>query len=136
MILPTLTPKQQAFVMFYITNGNNATAAYKSAYDIEKMTDDAIAVEASKLLKNPKVAQWISYYQGKVKQNFEQKALYTTELAMAEYNELKKRVSESLKYCNVEKGIIDSKCKLAGLLTDKVEHSASESLVDFLDKLD
>ena len=32
MELPTLTNKQQKFLLTYITNGNNATDAYKQAY--------------------------------------------------------------------------------------------------------
>ena len=55
---------------------------------------------------------------------------------MKEYDELKYRISETPKYCNVEKSIIDSKCKLAGLFTDKIEHSAGKSLIDWLDELD
>lgn len=134
--LPALTLKQQKFVMSYLTNGNNSTLAYKSAYDIQNMTDKAINVEASRLLKNPKVTQWIDFYRSSIKQNFEEKAIYTTEQAMKEYDELKNRISYTPKYCNVEKSIIDSKCKLMGLFTDKIEHSAGNSLIDFLDKLD
>lgn len=134
--LPTLTPKQQKFVMNYIVNGNNRTEAYKKSYDVKSMSDEAINVEASRLLKNPKVTQWIEYYQNNIKTTFAEKSIYTAEQAMKEYDELKYRISETPKYCNVEKSIIDSKCKLAGLFTDKIEHSAGKSLIDWLDELD
>lgn len=135
-MLPNLTPKQQNFVMQYITNGNNATEAYRQSYDVKKMDSNAIYIEASRLLKNPKVSQWIDFYQSNIQQNFKEKSVYTAELAMQEYDNLKGRVSKNIKYCNVEKSIIDSKCKLAGLLTDKIEHNAGATLADFLDKLD
>ena len=35
MELPTLTNKQQKFLLTYITNGNNATDAYKQAYTLK-----------------------------------------------------------------------------------------------------
>ena len=50
-----LTAKQQAFANKYVECGN-ASGVYRHAYDAEKMSDEAIWVEASKLLTNPKVA--------------------------------------------------------------------------------
>ena len=61
--LPKLTYKQQKFVMRYVQNGGNATEAYKFAYECSGMSNDTIHSEASKLLKHPKVAPWIEYYQ-------------------------------------------------------------------------
>ena len=40
--LPKLTDKQQAFVLHYSINGNNASEAYRSAYDCSNMSDEAI----------------------------------------------------------------------------------------------
>lgn len=133
--LPTLTPKQQKFVMIYLTNGNNATDAYRQAYNCENMSSEAIYVEASKLLKNPKVALWIEYSQENIKKNFEDELLYTAKDAMREYTELQELSMESLKTYNVAKGCIDGKCKVAGLHKDKVEHSVGETLEELLDNL-
>lgn len=50
-----LTPKQEAFVLAYIETGN-ATESYRRAYDCSNMTDKSINENASKLLRNAKVA--------------------------------------------------------------------------------
>lgn len=51
-----LTPKQEMFVWEYIKTGS-ATKAYKEAYDAYFMLDESVYVEASRLLKNPKITQ-------------------------------------------------------------------------------
>lgn len=50
-----LTPKQEAFVLAYLETGN-ASEAYRRAYDCNGSSEAAINVNASKLLKNAKVA--------------------------------------------------------------------------------
>jgi len=50
-----LTDKQERFVQELI-KGKSQREAYKTAYNAEKMSDSAIDVNASKLLKNTKVA--------------------------------------------------------------------------------
>lgn len=50
-----LTPKQEAFCLAYVETGN-ASEAYRHAYDAEKMSQDALWVEACKLAAHPKVA--------------------------------------------------------------------------------
>lgn len=50
-----MTPKQERFVAEYLVNGNNASAAYRAAYDAGRMSAAAVNVAACKLLKNPKV---------------------------------------------------------------------------------
>lgn len=53
-----LTPKQQAFCDYYIETGN-ATEAYKRAgYSVR--SDNAAGVEGHKLLRNPKIKQYIA----------------------------------------------------------------------------
>lgn len=59
---PNLTDKQAAFVQAYLANGKNASAAYKTAYK-SKMRPADIAAEASRLLRNPKVAPYITQAQ-------------------------------------------------------------------------
>lgn len=117
-ILPKLTKKQQDFVIHYAINGV-ATQAYRMAYDCTNMSDDTIKNEASRLLKNKKIAQWIDELNKNkadvVKKEFE----YTVQDAFTELNDLQNRCSKSQKTYNVEKSCIDSKCKLAGLFNEE-----------------
>lgn len=50
-----LTPKQESFVLAYLDTGN-ASEAYRRAYDCAGSSEAAINVNASKLLRNTKVA--------------------------------------------------------------------------------
>ena len=65
--LPTLSEKQMVFVMRYVLNNFNASEAYRFAYNCENMSNESVNVEASRLLKNPKIALWIDYYKKKAK---------------------------------------------------------------------
>jgi phage terminase small subunit len=49
-----LTPKQEAFVHAYLET-SNATEAYRRAYDAKKMSENALNVEAHRVLNHPKV---------------------------------------------------------------------------------
>lgn len=51
----SLTPKQEAFCLAYLETGN-ASEAYRRAYNAENMKAGTIAVKASELLANGKVA--------------------------------------------------------------------------------
>jgi phage terminase small subunit len=51
-----LTAKQEAFVQ-NIIQGMSQADAYRSAYDTQRMSDNAIYREASLLMSNPKIAQ-------------------------------------------------------------------------------
>ena len=53
-----LTPKQEAFVQ-NIIQGMSQADAYRSAYSCERMSDNSIYVNASKLVADAKVAQRI-----------------------------------------------------------------------------
>jgi len=58
-----LTPKQQRFAELYVELGN-ASEAYRQAYDVgEDSRNEVIHVNASKLLKNDKVALRVSNLQ-------------------------------------------------------------------------
>jgi phage terminase small subunit len=60
--LPTLTPKQTAFVSALL-EGKTAADAYRSAYNCENMSPGAIAVEASRLRRCPKISLCLRHYQ-------------------------------------------------------------------------
>lgn len=52
-----LTIKQEKFARQYVGPcDGNASAAYRAAYKVEKMSDAAVAVEATRLLQHPKVS--------------------------------------------------------------------------------
>ena len=60
--LPTLTPKQTAFVNALL-EGRTASDAYREAYNCENMSRGAVWVEASRLRANTKVALWLRHFQ-------------------------------------------------------------------------
>jgi phage terminase small subunit len=73
-----LTTKQEKFVQGLI-KGLSQRQAYKAAYDVKKMSDNAVDREASLLLNNPKVTQRYNELNGKVIKRAEEKAIITAE---------------------------------------------------------
>ena len=132
--LPKLTDKQQAFVLHYSINGNNASEAYRSAYDCSNMSDEAINVEASKMLKHPKVTLWIKQAESNVQQVFEDEIKYSAKDCFDELAEVQKRARKSLNSYQHEIKAIELKGKLAGHFVDK-HKVESVSLIDVLDQL-
>ena len=133
--LPKLTQKQQAFVMRYVLNGFNASEAYRYAYNCEGSSPQVVNSEASELLKNPKVSPWIDKFMTNSQEVIEEEFKYSVQDAFNELNDLQKRCKKSAKTYNVEKGCIETKCKLAGLMTEK-HQIFSASLADVLDTLE
>lgn len=88
--LPKITRKQHAFVLHFATNGENASKAYRDAYECKIMSNEAINVEASRLLKNTKVALWIEYYRQNTQQVVEEEFKYTQIEHFKKLNELQK----------------------------------------------
>lgn len=69
-----MTPKQAKFVEVYLTNGRNASAAYRVAYDPKKMAAKTINENASRLLRNSKVAARVTEADAKAAARLEQAA--------------------------------------------------------------
>lgn len=86
-----LTPKQELFVQGIIS-GLSQRQAYRRAYKTEKMTDVAVDVQASKLLKNPKITL---RYRELLKQ-FSNMSLWSREQAFNEYEWLKNKARASI----------------------------------------
>ena len=86
-----LTPKQELFVQ-RIISGLSQRQAYRQAYKAEKMTDVAVDVQASKLLKNPKITL---RYRELLKQ-FSNMSLWSREQAFNEYEWLKNKARASI----------------------------------------
>lgn len=59
----TLTPKQSAFVAYYLASGN-ASEAYLLAYDTDatRWTENALNVQGCRMLAHPKIRLTVDYY--------------------------------------------------------------------------
>lgn len=132
--LPKLTDKQQQFVMHYSINGNNASEAYRSAYDCSKMSTESINVEASKMLKNPKVALWLEKAKSNVQEVFKDELKYSVKDCFDELDEIRERAKKDKGYYTQELKAVELKGKLAGHFTDKLQVSGG-GLADVLDEL-
>lgn len=132
--LPKLTHKQQRFVMKYAMNDCNASDAYRFAYDCEGSSPETINIEASKLLKNPKVAQWIAKFDKNRQKQIEEEFKYGIREAFNELNDLMGRCKDT-NTLSVEKSCIDTKCKLAGLMKERFVPESDTTLAGVLDKL-
>lgn len=73
-----LTQKQEKFVQELI-KGKSQREAYKVAYNAKNMSDNAIDVEANRLLKNPKISLRYNDLKSKVTNRAEEKAIITAE---------------------------------------------------------
>lgn len=73
-----LTPKQEKFVQNLI-QGMSQAEAYRAAYSTKNMSDNAVNVEACRLLQNPKVALKYEELRGKLSERAEKKALMSAE---------------------------------------------------------
>lgn len=119
--LPKLSEQQNSFVKL-IMQGYLPTDAYIEAYDCNGKRATAY-VEASRLLKNPKITPWIEYA-NKVKQEHLKKNIqYTIDDAFNEFEEMKIIALESKDQYgrpNVQAAnkAIEMKCKLKGLMKD------------------
>ncbi len=123
--LPELSEKQNEFVKQYIINGFNATEAYKTAYNTTANTATC-HVEASRLLKNPKITPWIAHYRKNMQEHIEQEINYTIDDAFNEFEDMKIIALESKDLYgrpNVQAAnkAIEMKCKLKGLMQDDAQ---------------
>ena len=132
--LPKLTDKQQKFVLNYITNGNNATDAYRKSYDCSKMSDKSITVEASKMLKNPNVTLWLKQANCNIQEVFQDEIKYSVKDCFDELDEVRSRAKKDKGNYSQEIKAIELKGKLAGHFVDK-HVVAGGGLADVLDKL-
>ncbi len=81
---PLLTEKQEAFAYEYITNGRNASQAYRDVYNLkEDIKPETVWRDAHKILHNPKVLTRVGElqqeaYDGDVMSINERKLLLTS----------------------------------------------------------
>ncbi len=85
---PILTHKQASFAFEYITNGRNASAAYRTVYNLKiDIKPETVWRDAHKILHNPKVLTRVGQlqqeqYHGDV-MGVEERKLMLTDLARA-----------------------------------------------------
>ena len=72
-----LTAKQEAFCQA-IADGKDQATAYRTAYDAANMKDESVYPQASKLMKNPKIALRVS----ELKAQVAEKQLWTREMSV------------------------------------------------------
>lgn len=98
------------------------------------MSDEAINVEASKMLKHPKVTLWVKQAESNVQQVFEDEIRYSAKDCFDELAEVQARAKKDKGNYNQEIKAIELKGKLAGHFVDK-HKIESVSLIDVLDQL-
>lgn len=81
---------QEAFCLAYIETGN-ASEAYRRSYGAENYTENALNVQASKMLKHPKIVLRL----GELQQVAEDRALLTLEEHMAELQTLREMAKQN-----------------------------------------
>lgn len=112
-----LTPKQEAFALAYVETGN-ASEAYRRAYSAEKMKPASVAVNASKLLADAKVALRVQGLQEKAVERHE----ITVDDLIRELEEARTAASNQEKpQAAAMVAATLGKAKLLGMLTDKTE---------------
>lgn len=135
----TLTLKQETFCKEYISNGGNATQAYKKAYNCKKMKDKTINENASRLLKDSKVKARLKDLQEPFQKRFE----YTMEQSFKKFNELQELALNRISITGVPNPDVanaikceENKAKLCGLYaTEKVEVNSNIKKI-FITKAD
>lgn len=132
--LPKLTTKQQQFVLHYSINGNNASDAYRRAYDCSNMSNESVNVEASKILKNPKVSLWLKQAENNVNEVFNDEIKYSAKDCFDELSEIQARAKKDKGNYSQEIKAVELKGKLAGHFVDKHQVTGG-GLADVLDKL-
>lgn len=116
-----LTPKQEKFCYSYIETGN-ASEAYRRSYNAERMKPEVVAVKASELLANGKIAVRIEALRGELRQRHE----ITVDDLVAELEEARKLAFETEKAAAAVQATM-GKAKLLGLVVDKQETAITQA---------
>lgn len=111
-----LTPKQQRFVDEYFTNGRNASAAYRAAYNAERMNRDTIGHRAFELLRHGQIAAIVADADARAAQRLEASA--------ERYVVTKEWISTKLAELAAGKGILPNEFIPAGVRSQSLERLA------------
>lgn len=110
-----LTPKQEKFAQKYIEL-SNASEAYRQAYNAENMSNDAIKVEACRLLQNPNVALTVM----KIQEQHAERHRVTVDSITKELDEARSLAMEE-KQTSAAISASMGKAKIHGLIIDKAQ---------------
>lgn len=121
-----LTPKQEKFCQKYIETGN-ASEAYRQSYNTNKMSDEAVKVEASKLLDNPKITLTLE----RLRSKHQKRHQITVDTLLAELEEVRQlalvpKGDNGTLQLNVAVNAIMGKAKLLGLDKKVVDNISSD----------
>jgi phage terminase small subunit len=125
-----MTPKQEAFARAYVETGN-ASEAYRRAYNAEKMSDEAIRVEACRLLDNPNVSLTVEKLQVKHQKRHEITVDKLTEMALTAFKEAHRiaPTSGQMQTSSMVKAA-EFLGKLHGLIVDRSEVTHKDGVED------
>lgn len=115
-----LTPKQDAFAMAYVETGC-AAEAYRHAYNAENMAETTIWPNASKLLKNNKVATRVSQLKERAQKRHDMTVDDLTEMLKSD-----REMARDIKQPSAAVSAVMGMAKLHGLITDKAEHTGKD----------
>lgn len=112
-----LTHKQEAFAKHLVETGN-ASEAYRRAYNATKMSQQAIATEASKLSANPYVARMVKG----LKEKATERVMVTIEALTQELEDARKLAMADDKGASAAVAAVMGKAKLHGFLVERSEN--------------
>lgn len=110
-----LTIKQEKFCQKQVELGIGSDA-YRQSYNADSMSPEAIHVEVTRLLKNPKITLRIKELQAAGRKRHD----VTVDSLTAEYDDIKTRALDDKVYAPAV-SCVTGKAKLHGLITDKNE---------------
>lgn len=123
-----LTEKQKAFAIAYIETGNSVEA-YRRAYDVKKMSSNAIGVETHKLLNDPRITLFLQEKRQKSQQRHDVTVESLTLMAKEAYEKAQK--DEKGAPAMVQAAAFMG--KLHGLIIDKTQKVAKNEKADLSD---
>ena len=117
-----LTAKQEAFCLAYIET-NNASEAYRRAYNASKMKDGTVHQTASRLLADVDVTARLEQLRAPVRE----RAKITLESHLDRLNHLSLMAEQAEQYSAAIKAE-ESRGKVSGLYVEKIEHSGMQTI--------
>ena len=117
MVTVTLTPKQETFCLAYIEEGC-ASAAYRQAYNAERMKPETVNRSAKELLDNPKITARIQELQ----EAHQSRHNVTVDSLTKELEDARDLATQNKQPSAVVQAVL-GKAKIHGLLTDRHEHT-------------
>ena len=114
-----LTAKQEAFCLAYIET-NNASEAYRQAYNSSKMKPESVNESASRLLADVKITARLEQLRAPVRD----RAQITLESHLERLNHLSLMAEQAEQYSAAIKAE-ESRGKVAGLYVEKIDHTTN-----------